>query len=357
MTLEAFQGNEPVTSATIQRAVEAKTPVKRTTLINSPRPACEAASECFAHVQLEVPEGNQCPAYLLQREITDAERESFAADPRCPSINDKDGYSRAETITPYENATGSVGDLERLIGKHVPDHAKKVLAAGGVVVFDPLKVYDGKTLTLLETDGTGGMQKLELPGVYVPAKDSVVESFWSPGAVRAAGLDVRPTLLLFQFDRMPTGDEEQAARAEIANEGFEHWFRIERGYDGNFGIGLMALLAGSAIITLGAAGIATGLALADARSDHATLSAVGAAPRIRRKLSMSQAGALAALGTVLGVASGFVPGIAYVWAQPNFRVVVPWGHVATTVLLIPLVAAACAGLFTRSRIPLERRIS
>jgi putative ABC transport system permease protein len=58
----------------------------------------------------------------------------------------------------------------------------------------------------------------------------------------------------------------------------------------------------------------TGLARADARADHATLVAVGTDPRLRRRLSGLQALLLAGLGTGLGVAVGFVPGVALIGA-------------------------------------------
>ena len=134
------------------------------------------------------------------------------------------------------------------------------------------------------------------------------------------------------------------------------WFEVERGYRDDFGPGLLALLLGSAVITLGAAGIATGLAQADARADHATLAAVGAPARLRRTLSAAQAVTVAGLGTVLGTLSGFVPVVSYLYADPEYAVVVPWRNVVLIVVVCRCVAAACAWLFTRSRLPMERRI-
>ena len=55
-------------------------------------------------------------------------------------------------------------------------------------------------------------------------------------------------------------------------------FRVERGYRDGYGVGLLALLVGSAVVALGAAGVATGLAQADGRADQSTLAAVGADP-------------------------------------------------------------------------------
>jgi putative ABC transport system permease protein len=114
---------------------------------------------------------------------------------------------------------------------------------------------------------------------------------------------------------------------------------------------------GSAVSTLGAAAIATGLALADARADHATLSAAGAPPALWRVLAMFQAAVIAGIGTALGIAAGFVPAVAFIRAMPDLALIVPWTSLVVTLLVVPLVAATLAGLFTRSRLPLERRIA
>ena len=103
----------------------------------------------------------------------------------------------------------------------------------------------------------------------------------------------------------------------------EAYLSVERGYDSEYGLGLLALVAGAGVITLGAAGIATGLAQADARADHATLAAVGAAPRLRRTLAAAQALSISGLGTALGVAAGFVPAVALIAALPGLDLVDP----------------------------------
>ena len=130
---------------------------------------------------------------------------------------------------------------------------------------------------------------------------------------------------------------------------------VERGYQSGYRLSLLILLLGAAAITLGAAGIATGLAQADARADHATLAAVGAAPRLRRKLAAAQALTIALLGTALGIASGFVPALALIGAVESLNVVIPWGRLAAVLIGVPMLAGALAFALTRSRVPLERR--
>lgn len=156
---------------------------------------------------------------------------------------------------------------------------------------------------------------------------------------------------------MPTKAEEEAARAALVEAGIDGWLSVERGYVSDYALGLMLLVGAAAVITLGATGIATGLAQADARADHATLAAVGAAPAIRRRLAAAQALSLAALGSLLGIASGFVPALALIGAVRSLEVTVPWVQLSLVLVGIPLLAGASAFAFTRSRVPLQRRVA
>jgi putative ABC transport system permease protein len=127
---------------------------------------------------------------------------------------------------------------------------------------------------------------------------------------------------------------------------------------------VLALVAG--IITLGAAAIATGLAAADGRADLGTLAAVGASPRVRRALSLSQSGVIAGLGSLLGAGAGLGASTAVlfalnqryagIWPAPTpYPITVPWLNLGVALLVVPLIAMLGAGLLTRSRLPIERR--
>ncbi len=112
---------------------------------------------------------------------------------------------------------------------------------------------------------------------------------------------------------------------------------------------LLALLAGLMV---------TALALADGRSDITTLAAVGAEPRVRRRIAASSAGFVAALGCATGAVSGLI----LAWLlNPMFNrfgsqtTVIHWWLVAFVLLGVPLVTAGAAWLTTRSRITLTRR--
>ncbi|MBM0257229.1 FtsX-like permease family protein [Micromonospora sp. 4G55] len=120
------------------------------------------------------------------------------------------------------------------------------------------------------------------------------------------------------------------------------------------------------MITLGAAGTATGLAAAEGRRDLSTLAAVGASPGVRRVLSLCQAGVIAGLGSALGIVAGLGSAViiltsvnrqyAEAWPMETpYPVVVPWPTLGVLVV-VPLVAMLGAGLFTRSRLAVERRL-
>ena len=142
---------------------------------------------------------------------------------------------------------------------------------------------------------------------------------------------------------------------------------IERGPQSETDPRLWTLMAASALITLSAAAIGTGLAAADGRADLSTLAAVGASPRLRRGLSLSQSGVIAGLGSLLGAMAGLGAAIAVLMAlnqryvdvwpgPPLLPIAVPWLSLLMALVVVPFVAILGAGLLTRSRLPIERRI-
>ena len=55
--------------------------------------------------------------------------------------------------------------------------------------------------------------------------------------------------------------------------------------------------------------------------------------------------------------SGFVPMVAYLYADTEMRFVAPWQNLLVIAVVVPAVTALCAGLLTRSRLPLGRRLA
>jgi len=251
------------------------------------------------------------------------------------------------------------------------DRADAVLRRGGAVVPE----------TSLRPDGTAVLQihppnsdvriakRIVVPAVALPA-DALPAYVVGTRAAARVGLPTHLLAAVAAASEPPTGQQEDRLRGSLNQIDLGGVVFLERGYRSAYGIGLLALAVGSAVIVLGASGIATGLAAADGRADLATLAAVGASPRTRRTLAAFQSATTAGLGTMLGAAAGLVPAVAILRATtktvayvdgrpelaPGLPIVLPWANIAATLLVVPLLAAAAAALLTRSRLPMVQRV-
>ncbi len=139
--------------------------------------------------------------------------------------------------------------------------------------------------------------------------------------------------------------------------------RVERGYESDNNITLLALgIAGALAVLIGTLS-ATGLALNDARPDFATLNSIGAAPKTRRIMAAAQALTIAVIGVILGIAVGLLPGIlaarslTYDGGIGTNVVDLPWTLVAVLAVVVPLLAAGASGLFIRNNPITIRRLA
>jgi putative ABC transport system permease protein len=190
----------------------------------------------------------------------------------------------------------------------------------------------------------------------------------SRAALAKAGLGAQFAGLVAVTSRMPSQAEQDRLRAQISALSDAYQVNVERGPRTSADSMALILALAAAAIALGAAAIATGLAAADGRADLATLAAVGAAPRVRRVLSLSQSGVIAGLGSLLGSVAGLGAAFAVLvalnrpwadkWPAPSpYPLVVPWLNLGIALLAVPAIAMLSAGLLTRSRLPIERRRS
>lgn len=138
----------------------------------------------------------------------------------------------------------------------------------------------------------------------------------------------------------------------------------------------LVLFAAAAVLVLAGSLTAALLALSDARADFATLGAVGAAPRLRRRISGAYGWAIACIGALLGATVGFIPGVAITYplttdqwtpamigrvtvtGEPiaDHYLVIPWPMIAALVIGLPILVALIVALTTRSRLPMVARI-
>ncbi len=333
---------------------------------------CSENGSC-GYVSVEMPKELRCPVLDQDRELGPGEADRILeTDPRC--------HAR-----PRANAFGSltVGDatlLRNLYGV-TGQAAGQALADGKAVVFDPRYLKDGKVIVQkhepYDYSARGGANRKPvrtevavdavLADAAVPA---VGQAVFSPALAAQLGLTTGPAGSVWLPAAVPSDNAQQKAVGALAKLSDRDILSVERGYQSKAGLIRLGLNIFATLVALGAAGIATGLAAADSQRDLTTLAAVGAEPRIRRSLSGFQCGVIAAMGALLGVVSGIVPGVALrkvEGAASTFpgmspeeiankaAVVFPWPTIAATVVLLPLLAAGLAALLTRSRITLLRR--
>jgi putative ABC transport system permease protein len=265
---------------------------------------------------------------------------------------------------------GGAKELEALLGRQPGRDAVAALASGGMVVSNPVFVKDGQTLLQaynLRQPVTGPNLRADFEVVSDQSLPAVLESpevpvpfygFISAGTASRLGIHVEPSVLLVQLSEYPSAGELDSASAALgqiyATQAVA--LHIEAGADRDSSSLLWLVVGLSTLITLSAAGITTGLALADARSDHMTLAGVGAPPRLRKALAGVQSLMTATPGTALGLVAGVVPAVLVVAATRMFAApVIPWLQLLALLVAVPLTGGVLAWLFTRARLPMSRR--
>ncbi|PWU54763.1 ABC transporter [Micromonospora sp. S4605] len=295
--------------------------------------------------------------------LSAAERRQALADARCR-------HAPADQYGQYFEVVVDDGTaLPILTGADPADvaAATAVLRGGGAVVTDPRYLVDDRVRVLVNHFADDPDAPLPaaaaLPGYALRTGTGIDRLLLSAPAADRLGLVTRP--VGWAVDGVTDQRRQDRFVAALRPLGLQ--VEIERGRPDSGARPLLLLLAAaSGVVTVGAAGIATGLAAAEGRRDLSTLAAVGAGPGVRRLLSLCQAGVIAVLGSTLGIVAGLGTALiiltatnrryASTWpVSEPYPVVVPW-TVLGVLVLVPLVAMLGAGLFTRSRLPVERRL-
>jgi putative ABC transport system permease protein len=344
-------------------AVRDVMPVRQVHLLG--QPTCPQR-DCF--VRALPPAGQDCPyrVNLLGHVPNADEQRAARRDPRCDRIFEEFQYfgvyssDMGMTVIIEPDAVGTVANIS---------DADAALAAGalraGEVVVDEPRLLDGGRVRLsvgyIGTDETG--QTTTAPGFVLPHRPKAPLVLMTADTATHLGFGNQGLLTLASTTRMPTTAEQDRLRAELG-QGFQVQV-ADAGRVFNQQLLILAIVAG--VIVLAAAALATGLLAADGRADLGTLAAVGASPRVRRMLSLSQSGVIAGLGSLLGAIPGLGASTAVLFAlnqryadswpaQAPFPITVPWLNLAAAVIVVPAIAMLGAGLLTRSRLPIERRL-
>lgn len=344
-------------------------------------------------VQPVVPKANVCPLDAAQsgqvadgtESLSTAERRKLAFDWRCD-----------RSSTPVAIQTD--GDV--LVGGPAVLHAlgirdgaaEQALARGETVLFSKpyddhgsldLQIVDdvskaGDTTMAEDGSAASGRWPVKRLPVYLAEEHLPygVKAVVPERAARAARITTVPVGSLFTTSRVPSGKEKQAVDKDLADRGVQAQVYVERGYTGKGSAVELALAIFAGLVTVGAAGIATGLSQTDAEPDLRTLAAIGASPRVRRTLSGFQCGVIATMGVLLGAVAGVLPAIGlrrmelrlawedyhraldegYPGNLPHVPIVLPWGMLGLLIVLVPIGSTVLAALITRSRVQQGRRM-
>ncbi|MGW5349363.1 FtsX-like permease family protein [Streptomyces sp. NPDC004031] len=349
--------------------------------IGAPSCAVDEEEGCGA-VQAEMPDANRCPSAPHEGgpAVRPTSVEVLLADWRCTRPN------RATAMPSDGGIMVGGADVLHALGIRDPA-AEQALGRGETVLFDRAYADHGTLRVTVIADvtktdvgeGSEPAGKVKVLPAYLAAEDTPygLMALVPPRAAEAAGFRTVALGSFYTTARMPSGKEQQTLDLDVAKIGTQASVYVEDGYSRHDGVLLLALAIFAGLVTVGAAGITTGLAQADAGPDLRTLAAIGASGGIRRTLSGFQCGIVAVMGVVLGSVAGVLPAVAlrrverrHRWAQfrrdllhgwtdassvPHVPVAIPWGTLTLLVVAVPLGAGLLAALVTRSRPQLGRR--
>jgi putative ABC transport system permease protein len=332
------------------------------------------------------PEERQCSYWAAEGEAASEDEmraavETAREDPNCNESTNDIGISSGST--PGSTDPQVVAAYTGFEGEEL-DEAVAFLEGGGVLVADPLAITDEGTVVLegsifvwteIGEPETFDPQYLELPAMAVD--DELLgynKMFLSPAAAEQMGQTYSEweRLYLIETSTAVEGSVQEALAADLeqATTGTGVSARVGvTDYTDDFTFYSVLLVSGlCALVALGATAVSTGLIIAEQKKDMTTLGAVGAAPGLRKRFAMWQTLMIAAFGAGLGTVAGVV-GYALIQQALNralqfvypFEVLygweLPWAAIAVSLLAVPVMAAVGALVFTKEKLPSERRLT
>lgn len=330
--------------------------------------AIDAAHELYVWIHTDPDPDQICPVWREGVEQTEELWAAAEGDPRC--------FMEQPTMTPI-----SFGDSSQVIvddgtvlgatGLPGAGAAAQALRDGFVVVNDPSNVWpDGSARVVVELEDYQPSPERRpttsatLEAVHVALPNYQYGIVLPPQVLGELSLIPETVGYLGVTERMPTEAEEAAAQEALRAVDPGITMVVERGFEPTDTEYLFAFLVAIALVVgLAATAIVMSLAAADSRPDMATLGAIGAAPRTRRRIAAAQAALVSGIGAVLGAGIG----VAFAWvlvlarrhegadATAGWSLHVPWLQVLVIAVGVPLCASLGAYLLTRSRLPMTAR--
>ncbi|MGB3376684.1 MAG: FtsX-like permease family protein, partial [Microbacterium sp.] len=169
-----------------------------------------------------------------------------------------------------------------------------------IAIWDVRELYTGES--------PGPLRTIDIAADVRTGASSGYPVILSPAAAEKVGVPTRVTGWVATFSTPPSDAmmDRMRADAETASTGgFQLDVRVENGPDTPMPW-LILVFGILSVIVVSAAAISLGLARIERREDDATLAAVGATSRLRRRVSGWQAIIIAGVGCVIGVVLGVV---------------------------------------------------
>lgn len=264
-------------------------------------------------------------------------------------------------------AVGGAEVVRLVTGRAATTAEVAALDQGDAVVFNDALAESGQVTLLSRGSAPSSATATSLPAVVAAQQEYFAKLpglVVSPATAQRLGLDTQPRQVVIDPSRTPTDAELDRANAVLLQAqlaaGRSHSpatvAAAELGSDTRHSTTMFYLLAGlSVLVTLVASTVAVGLAATELRPDLATMAAVGATGRTRRRIAAAQAGFIVGAGTLLGLISGIGPAAAYVGFNVELRWHVPWPALLAVVLVPPVLAIVAALGLARGGLPRLRR--
>lgn len=260
-------------------------------------------------------------------------------------------------------AVGGAETIRLVTGRAATTTELATLASGGAVVFnDTLTAGDHVTLAVNAQPAAPLPAVLAAHGEYFVNLPGLVVS---TAAAQRLGLSVAPGAVVVDTHHTPSATELAAAndvllRAQLAAahppaEPITAAIATA-GADAGRTSTMFYLLAGvSAMVALVASTVVVGLAATELHGDLATMAAVGASPRIRRRITRAQALLIVGPGALLGLLAGIGPAASFIGYSTETHWQTPWPALLLITTVPPALATVVAGALARSGLPLTRR--
>ncbi|MFJ2620994.1 FtsX-like permease family protein [Glutamicibacter sp. NPDC087344] len=267
---------------------------------------------------------------------------------------------------------GGESELAALLGRAPSAEALQMLQQGGAVLSNPVFQNPNSSATVVSyepiaqpTFSTQPSLRIkiepiashEIPAV-VEAPDKPLDYYAviSPETAQALAVTtVDRAVLVTVAEQLSQAQDDllQGKLRPILGEYSGYTFELGPPSASSFLLWMM--VAGSAVITLSAAGITAGLALADGRNDQSILASLGASPRLRRAISAMQLLLTTVLGTSFGLLAGSLITVVTLLLERDAMIEIPWAQFTVLIFAVPLCGSAAAWLLTQNNLPIVRR--